>query len=56
MERRYGFPAPRRDPTGQRVYTADDIEKLRLAKRLLDYGFRPGKILGLPAEAPARDG
>lgn len=49
-ERRYGFPAPRRDPTGQRVYTADDIEKLRLAKRLLDYGFRPGKILGLPAE------
>jgi len=49
-ERRYGFPAPQRDATGQRVYTASDVEKLRLAKRLLDYGYRPGKILALPAE------
>jgi len=44
-ERRYGFPAPERDASGQRVYTAEDVEKLRLAKRLLDYGYRPGKIL-----------
>ncbi|SPE31778.1 conserved hypothetical protein [Burkholderiales bacterium] len=44
-ERRYGFPAPLRDGSGQRVYTAADIDKLRLAKRLLDYGYRPGKIL-----------
>ncbi|HYA65399.1 MAG TPA: MerR family transcriptional regulator [Burkholderiaceae bacterium] len=44
-ERRYGFPAPQRDASGQRVYTAADVEKLRLAKRLLDYGYRPGKIL-----------
>jgi len=44
-ERRYGFPAPQRDGSGQRVYTTADIEKLRLAKRLLDYGYRPGKIL-----------
>ncbi len=49
-ERRYGFPAPRRDATGQRVYTADDVEKLRVAKRLLDHGYRPGKILGFTAE------
>ena len=49
-ERRYGFPAPRRDAAGQRVYTVDDVEKLRVAKRLLDHGYRPGKILGYTAE------
>ena len=49
-ERRYGFPAPQRDATGQRVYTVDDVEKLRVAKRLLDHGYRPGKILGFTAE------
>lgn len=49
-ERRYGFPAPGRDATGQRVYSTGDIEKLRLAKRLLDRGYRPGKILRFPAE------
>ncbi len=49
-ERRYGFPAPLRDSAGQRVYTVDDVEKLRVAKRLLDHGYRPGKILGYSAE------
>jgi DNA-binding transcriptional MerR regulator/methylmalonyl-CoA mutase cobalamin-binding subunit len=49
-ERRYGFLAPRRDAAGQRVYTVDDVEKLRVAKRLLDHGYRPGKILGYTAE------
>jgi len=49
-ERRYGFPAPHRDAHGQRFYTGDDVAKLRLAKRLLDYGYRPGKILTLSAE------
>ena len=49
-ERRYGFPAPQRDASGQRVYTGDDVEKLRLAKRLLDYGYRPGKILSHTSE------
>ncbi len=49
-ERRYGFPAPERDATGQRVYSTGDIEKLRLAKRLLDHGYRPGKILRFPPE------
>jgi DNA-binding transcriptional MerR regulator len=48
-ERRYGFPSPKRDGTGQRVYGPDDVAKLRLAKRLLDHGYRPGKILSLPA-------
>jgi DNA-binding transcriptional MerR regulator/methylmalonyl-CoA mutase cobalamin-binding subunit len=49
-ERRYGFPAPQRDASGQRLYTREDITKLRLAKRLLDYGYRPGKILSLPSQ------
>lgn len=49
-ERRYGFPSPQRDGAGQRVYTIDDITKLRLARRLLDYGYRPGKILSYPPD------
>lgn len=49
-ERRYGFPAPERDSSGQRVYTGADVQKLRLAKRLLDFGYRPGKILAQPPE------
>jgi len=49
-ERRYGFPAPSRDRGGQRIYVAADVEKLRLVRRLLDCGYRPGKILGQPLE------
>jgi methanogenic corrinoid protein MtbC1 len=45
-ERRYGFPRPQRDPHGERVYTPGDIEKLRLLKRLIDQGHRPGKLVG----------
>jgi MerR family transcriptional regulator, light-induced transcriptional regulator len=43
-ERRYGFPTPLRDANGERVYPPDQIEKLRLLKRLMDQGYRPGKI------------
>ena len=50
-ERRYGFPKPLRDPSGERLYAADDVERLRLIKRLLDQGHRPGKVVGTaPAE------
>ena len=35
-ERRYGFPAPERDPGGDRVYPAAQVERLRLIKRLID--------------------
>ena len=44
-ERRYGFPRPLRDPNGERVYPAAQIDKLRLLKRLLDQGHRPGKLI-----------
>ena len=47
-ERRYGFPAPQRDPLGERAYTLDQVEKLRLVKRLMDAGHRPGRIVPLP--------
>lgn len=46
-ERRYGFPAPARDAQGDRIYPTEQIAKLRLLRRLIDAGFRPGKIIGL---------
>jgi DNA-binding transcriptional MerR regulator len=49
-ERRYGFPAPARDAQGDRIYPTDQVNKLRLLRRLLDHGFRPGKIIGMPIE------
>jgi DNA-binding transcriptional MerR regulator/methanogenic corrinoid protein MtbC1 len=50
-ERRYGFPAPGRDGIGERAYTLDEVEKLRIVKRLLDAGHRPGRIVPLPLSA-----
>jgi DNA-binding transcriptional MerR regulator len=50
-ERRYGFPCPQRGPGGDRVYSADQLVKLKLVCRLVDAGLRPGRILPLPLEA-----
>lgn len=49
-ERRYGFPAPLRDDNGERLYPLDQVERLRHIKRLLDAGWRPGRVVGLPLE------
>jgi methanogenic corrinoid protein MtbC1 len=49
-ERRYGFPAPDRDANGERSYPADQVERLRLIKRLMDRGHRPGKLIATPTE------
>lgn len=46
-ERRYGFPVPKRNSKGERVYSDAQIKNLQLLKRLLDQGLRPGKIVGL---------
>jgi MerR family transcriptional regulator, light-induced transcriptional regulator len=46
-ERRYGFPRPSRDPLGERQYSHAQLLQLRLIKRLLGMGFRPGKVVGL---------
>lgn len=45
-ERRYAFPRPERTQGGARLYTSDDIARLRSVRRALDRGFRPGAILG----------
>ncbi|MRW91639.1 MerR family transcriptional regulator [Duganella sp. FT80W] len=44
-ERRYDFPQPLRDPNGERIYPMEQVHKLRLVKRLIDLGFRPGKVI-----------
>lgn len=49
-ERRYGFPHPNRDLHGERIYPAGQVEKLRLVKRLMERGYRPGKIIGQSIE------
>lgn len=48
-ERRYGFPNPRRDSRGHRRYPLDQVEQLRVIKKLQILGFRPNKILALSA-------
>lgn len=52
-EKRYGYPNPVRDCKGERAYPAEQVDKLRLLKRLLDQGMRPGKVVGASAEALA---
>lgn len=47
-ERRYSFPKPLRDANDDRAYPIDQVEKLRLLKRLLDQGHRPGSVVQLP--------
>ncbi|MES2257837.1 MAG: MerR family transcriptional regulator [Pseudomonadota bacterium] len=49
-ERRYDFPQPLRDPYGERVYPTEQVVKLRLVKRLIDLGFRPGKVIQFSPE------
>ena len=44
-ERRYGFPRPARDGNGERVYSAEQVEKLRIIRVLMDRGLRPGRIV-----------
>jgi DNA-binding transcriptional MerR regulator/methylmalonyl-CoA mutase cobalamin-binding subunit len=50
-ERRYGFPQPQRDAQGERVYPADQVQRLRHIKRLLDAGSRPSHVVALPMAA-----
>ena len=44
-ERRYGFPQPGRDSAGDRVYDLAQLQKLKQIRRLMDKGFRPGKLV-----------
>lgn len=49
-EKRYGFPNPPRNPYGERQYSQSEVAKLKLVRRLLDRGLRPGRLLGLPVD------
>lgn len=49
-ERRYDFPTPDRDTNGERLYPREQIDRLRVIKRLMDAGHRPGKLVELPLE------
>lgn len=50
-ERRYGFPQPERDTAGDRAYPAEQVERLRVIRRLMDAGHRPGGIVALEMRA-----
>jgi methanogenic corrinoid protein MtbC1 len=46
-ERRYGFPAPVRLPSGHRRYRKEDLNRLRLLTECVASGHRPSKLAGL---------
>ena len=48
-ERRYGFPLPQRDAAGVRGYPRAMVERLRLIRRALVAGHRPGRLFALAA-------
>lgn len=46
-EKRYGYPQPLRDEAGNRLYPPDQVAQIKVIRRLLDAGLRPGKVVGL---------
>lgn len=46
-ERRYGLSQPALSPSGQRLYSADDVRRLALIKQLTDLGHAIGSLAGL---------
>ena len=50
-ERRYGVVAAPKTATGQRLYSALDVQRLRLLKRLTDCGHAIGSVAGLSVQA-----
>jgi MerR family transcriptional regulator, light-induced transcriptional regulator len=49
-ERRYGLVTPSRSGSATRLYSAGDIERLALVKRLVDDGHAIGSVAGLTLE------
>lgn len=49
-ELRYGFPNPTRDAKGERHYPSEQVERIKVIKRLLDTGMRPSKVVPLKLE------
>jgi methanogenic corrinoid protein MtbC1 len=50
-ETRYGFPVPLRDGLGERAYPPEQVNRLRLVKRLMDAGMRPSHIVAKSEES-----
>lgn len=50
-ERRYGFPASKRKPSGHRLYSHESIPLILSVRRALALGHRPAEILGLSGKA-----
>jgi len=48
-EARYAFPVPERNARGDRLYSRDQVERLRAVKRLMDAGHRPAQLFALDA-------
>ncbi len=46
-QKRYGFPAPQRRPSGHRVYSLADVRRLRRISEALARGHRPGQVVRL---------
>ena len=46
-ERRYGLTQPELSPSGQRLYSADDVRRLALIKQLTDLGHAVGSLAAL---------
>ena len=49
-ERRYGFPASRRNDAGHRIYELDTVDRLRLITEILSQGYRPSQLQGRSRE------
>ena len=50
-ESRYGFPSPQRDALDERIYPDEQVQRLRLIKRLMDSGLRPSNLVNQDATA-----
>lgn len=49
-ERRFGFPSPKRLPSGHRRYTGDQVRQLMLINTALANGYRAGDVVALERE------
>jgi hypothetical protein len=53
-EERYGFPAPKRTASGQRVYSLETVARLRRIQEALARGHRAGDVLPANPDALER--
>jgi methanogenic corrinoid protein MtbC1 len=44
-ERRYGFPLPQRTSGGSRLYSSEDVARLKLIREAMENGYRPHEVV-----------